>query len=97
MIAIGLPDFDEDAGWNWLIQPGHGEHEIVSMKRSGGEVRFVLRPSPGESASDYGVGHQDAFVKRPTRTGSRRPCRLNAAARAAFRALTEPTDRASQL
>ena len=50
VIAIGLPDFDEDAGWNWIIQPGHGEHEIVSMQRSGGEVRFVLRPSPGETA-----------------------------------------------
>ena len=54
MIAIGLPDFDEDAGWNWIIQPGHGEHEIVSMQRSGGEVRFVLRPSPGESPAIMG-------------------------------------------
>ena len=54
VIATGLPDFDEDAGWNWIIQPGHGEHEIVSMQRSGGEVRFVLRPSPGESTAIMG-------------------------------------------
>ena len=49
VIASGLPDFDEDAGWNWIVTPGHGEHEIVEIHRSGGEVRFVLRPSPDES------------------------------------------------
>ena len=49
VIASGLPDFDEDAGWNWIIPPGHGEHEIVEIHRSGGEVRFVLRSSPDES------------------------------------------------
>ena len=54
VIAIGLPDFDEDAGWNWIIQPGRGEHEIVSIQRSGREVRFVLHPSPGESTAIMG-------------------------------------------
>jgi hypothetical protein len=47
-IACGLSDFDEEAGWNWIVHPEHGEHEIVDIQRSGGEVRFVLRPSPDE-------------------------------------------------
>ena len=45
VIASGLPDFDEDAGWNWIVPPGHREHEIAEIHRSGDEVRFVL-PAP---------------------------------------------------
>ena len=43
VIASGLSNFDEDAGWNWIIHPVHGEHEIVDFQKSGGEIRFVLR------------------------------------------------------
>jgi hypothetical protein len=43
LIASGLSDFDEDVGWNWLIHPKHGEHEITKIEKSGGEARFVLR------------------------------------------------------
>jgi hypothetical protein len=43
LIASGLSDFDVDAGWNWIIHPKRGEHEIMNVERRGGEVRFVLR------------------------------------------------------
>jgi hypothetical protein len=54
VIASGLPDFDADAGWNWMIDPEHGEHEITNIEKRGGEVKFVLRPSPGEITAIMG-------------------------------------------
>ncbi len=66
VIASGLPDFDEDAGWNWIVPPGHGEHEIAEIHRSGDEVRFVLRPSPDESDAIMRAGLEGAGVERHT-------------------------------